>query len=239
MVWSMLRAQARIELMLMLRRGEGVLLTLIVPVALLLFMASTNVFDIELSFLVPGLISLAVISSAMVSLAIATGFERKYLVLKRLGATPLPRSVLIAAKALAVAALEILQLALILTVAVLVFDYEPTVSWVGLATTWILGTTAFAGIGMLVAGTLRAEATLATVNGLYVIMLGLGGIMFDVASLPSGLRFVADALPAAALSDAFRWALSSGSNSSSLVVVGAWAVIAPLLAARLFTWEEK
>lgn len=237
---KMLLEQARMELRLTLRRGEAVLLTLIVPVTLLLFFGATKLFDIELEFLVPGLLTLAVVSSAMVALAIATGFERKYMVLKRLGATPLPRSVLFAGKLAATLLLEILQFAIILGVARFALDYRPPTSWWALVAATLLGTAAFGGIAFLLSGTLRAEATLAVVNGLFVAFFGLGGVMFSIENLPRPLAAVADLLPAAGLSESYRWATGyTDTIGHGPWVLLFWAVAAPMLATRLFTWEER
>jgi ABC-2 type transport system permease protein len=236
----MLLEQARMELRLTLRRGEAVLLTLIVPVTLLLFFGATKLFDIELEFLVPGLLTLAVISSALVALAIATGFERKYMVLKRLGATPLPRWVLFAGKMSATLLLEILQMVIILGAARVILDYRPSISWWALLIGVVLGTTAFGGIAFLLSGTMRAEATLAIVNGLFVAFFGLGGVMFSIDNLPRPLAAVADLLPASGLSETFRWATGYADTvGTGLWVLVFWAVVAPLLAVRAFSWEEK
>jgi ABC-2 type transport system permease protein len=240
MTLRMLVEQARMELRLTLRRGEAVLLTLIVPVTLLLFFGATKLFDIELEFLVPGLLTLAVVSSALVALAIATGFERKYMVLKRLGATPLARSVLFSGKLAATVLLEILQIVVILGAARFILDYRPPISWWALVAAVLLGTAAFGGIAFLLSGTLRAEATLAIVNGLFVAFFGLGGVMFSIESLPRPLAAVADLLPAAGLSESFRWATGyTDTIGHGPWVLVFWAVAAPLVATRFFTWEEK
>ena len=240
MIGRMLFEQARMELRLTLRRGEAVLLTLIVPVSLLLFFGATKLFDIELEFLVPGLMTLSVISSGLVALAIATGFERKYMVLKRLGATPLPRWILFTGKLAATLFLEALQLVIILGAARLALDYRPQMVWWALIVGVVLGTCAFGGIAFLLSGTLRAEATLAVVNGLFVAFFGLGGVMFAIDNLPRPLAAVADILPASGLSETFRWATGySDSVGHGLWVLMFWAVVAPLLAVRLFSWEEK
>ncbi len=236
----MLIEQARMELRLTLRRGEAVLLTLIVPVSLLLFFGATELFDIELEFLVPGLLTLSVISSALVALAIATGFERKYMVLKRLGATPLPRWVLFSGKMAATLLLEVLQIAIILAAGRLFLEYRPPITWWALVLAVLLGTAAFGGVAFLLSGTLRAEATLAVVNGLFVAFFGLGGVMFAVDNLPRPLAAVADILPAAGLSETFRWATGfADSIGHGLWVLAFWAVVAPLVAVRFFTWEER
>ncbi len=236
----MLVEQARMELVLTLRRGEAVLLTLIVPVSLLLFFGATNLFDIEIGFLVPGLLTLSVISSALVALAIATGFERKYMVLKRLGATPLPRSVLFAGKMVATLLLEVLQIVIILAAARLFLDFRPPIAWWALVLAVVLGTAAFGGLAFLLSGTLRAEATLAVVNGLFVAFFGLGGVMFSIDGLPRPLAAVADIMPAAGLSEMIRWATGFSETLGEVVwVLVFWAIVAPLLAVRFFSWEEK
>ena len=135
-------------------------------------------------FLAPGILALAVMSTAMVSLGIATGFERQYGVLKRLGATPLGRPRLLGAKIASVAAVEIVQVALIV-----VDRPAPRAGIPGARPGWLCllscsATVAFAGLGLLMAGTLRAEVTLAAANGLYLLLLLLGGMVFPLSKLP-------------------------------------------------------
>ena len=149
-------------------------------------------------FFVPGILSLAVMSTAMVSLGIATGFERGYGVLKRLGSTPLGRPRLLGAKIVTIVAVELLQAAVLLPVG-LALGWNPgrlgaTAVPAALAAI-LLGSAAFAGIGLLMAGTLRAEVNLAAANGLYLILLLLGGMIVPLAKLPSGLASFAKLLP--------------------------------------------
>jgi ABC-2 type transport system permease protein len=175
----------------------------------------------------------------MVSLGIATGFERRYGVLKRLGSTPLSRGGLLAAKTLTVLLIEAVQ-ATVIVLTGLALGWEATGGLVGAVVLLLLGTVAFAGIGMLMAGTLRAEANLAAANGLFLVLLFLGGMAYPLAKLPNALEVVAKALPAAALSETLRSALTLGVAfpTGELVVLVVWAVAAPLVAARYFRWEE-
>ncbi len=76
----------------------------------------------------------------------------------------------------------------------------------------LLATVAFSGLGLLLAGLLRAEVTLAAANGLYLVLLLLGGMIFPLSKLPGGLRAVAEGLPAGALSDALHGALTAGAS---------------------------
>jgi ABC-2 type transport system permease protein len=243
----MLGAQTRMELSLNLRHGESVLLTLIIPIGLLLFFSAVDVLPSDgqksVDFLVPGVLALAVMSAAFTGQAIATGFERRYGVLKRLGATPLPRWVLLTGKTLAVLAIEVVQAMLLVGVG-LALGWHPhlpgTAAGIGwLAVLLVLGTTAFSGLGLLMAGTLRAEATLAAANGVYLLLLLIGGVVFPLSKLPGWLRVVAEGLPTAALSNGLRDVLSNAAapGVGPVLVLACWAVGSVALAARTFRWE--
>ena len=237
-------ALAGTELRLTARRGENVLVTIIVPAAVLVFFASAGVVPgiagRPVDFLLPGSLALAVIASGLVNLGIATAYERNYGVLKRLGASPLPAWGLIGAKLAAVLVLEVLQVALLLTVAVVVLGWTvaPGASIGLFVLAMLLGTAAFAGLGLLLAGTLRAEATLALANALFLAFLMVGGIVLPVDHLPTPLDAIATVLPAAALSEALRAALGGGGAVGlPLAILGAWALVTTGLAVRTFRWE--
>lgn len=236
------RAQAGMELRLLLRNGENLLVTLVIPAGLLVFFSLVPVLPTAgarpLDFLVPGVLALAVMASAMVSLGIATGFERAYLVLKRLGATPLRRRELVAAKIVAVLAVQLLQL-LVLAGVGLLLGWRPVAGgmvWVGPALA--LGTAAFAGVGLAMAGRLRAVGTLALANGVFVALLLVSGIVFPLEVLPAPLAAGARLLPAASLAAVLRAAFAGAAvPTAPLAVLAGWAVATPLLAARVFRWE--
>ncbi len=238
-----IRAQARIEMLLTVRRGESLLVTLVIPLGILVFFSSVDAVNTTykdpVDFLVPGVLALAVMSSAMVSLGIATGYERRYGVLKRLGSTPLSRAGLLSAKTLNVLALEILQ-AILIVVTGIALGWNATGGLIAAIALLLVGTVAFAGIGMLLAGTLRAEANLAVANGLFLVLLFLGGMAYPLSKLPDAVETFAKLLPAAALSETVRAALTPGRGFpvGELVVLLVWAVAAPLAAARWFRWEE-
>ena len=229
-------AQLGMELRLSLRRGENLLVTIVVPLTLLIFFAALNIAG-PLEFLVPGLLALAVMSTGMVSLGIATAYERYYGVLKRLIGSPLPPSSLLLAKTGATLAVEVVQVVLLVGVASLVYGWRPTGS-PGLALLALLvGSLTFAGIGLLMAGTLRAETTLALANGLYLLFLLLGGFVLPLEHLPIALAAVSRVLPAAAFADAVRGALQGGPFWEPLALLAAWGVVALGLAARTFKPE--
>jgi ABC-2 type transport system permease protein len=235
-------AQTRVEVLLTLRRGENVLITLIVPVILLVFFASLGIAPAgqsAVAFLMPGMLALAVISTGMVSLGIATAYERHYRVLKRLGGTPLPRAGLIAAKAVSVLLLELAQTILLGAVAVLIYGWRPGAGLIPAAGILLLGTAAFTGIGLAMAGGLRAEATLAGANGLYLVFLLLGDIVLPVSRLPLPLQIFARALPGAAFSRSLRAVLGPGTGTLAvdLPLLSAWAIVSLAVAAATFRWD--
>jgi ABC-2 type transport system permease protein len=238
-----LAAQSRAELMLQLRRGENLIVTLAVPLGILVFFSKVDAtipagFSNSVDFLVPGVLSLAVMAAAMVSLGIATGFERRYGVLKRLGSTPLSRGGLLTAKTATVLLFELIEAVLIVVVG-LSLGWDVTGGLLAALGLLLIGTVAFAGIGLLMAGTLRAEANLAAANALFLVLLFLGGMAYPLDKLPGAMQAVAKTLPAAALSDTVRSVLSSQPfPTGQLAVLVAWAVLAPLAAARWFRWEE-
>jgi ABC-2 type transport system permease protein len=236
-------AYLRVELALTARRGDSVLLIVGIPLLLLVFFSTVDVLplpdDVEepVDFLAPGILALAVLSTGMVQTAIGVAFERQYGVLERLGTTPLGRGRLLAAKLVAVLAIEAVQAVLIGLVA-LALGWDP--SWeAGAAVGAVaLGTAAFGGLGMLMAGRLRGEVTLAAANGLYLVLLLLGGMIFPLSELPGALEAVAEALPAAALAGLLQAAaVGAGGAGRDWGVLAAWAAAAPVAAALTFRWR--
>jgi ABC-2 type transport system permease protein len=238
----MIGAQTAHEVRTLLRNGEQLLLTLIIPVALLVLFSTVPLVDLgpgrRVDFLAPGVLALAVLSTAFTGQAIGTGFERRYGVLKRLGATPLPRSGLIAAKSLTVLLVELLQ-ALILGAVALALGWTPHGDPLAALALVLLATAAFSGFGLLMAGTLRAEATLAAANLVYLLLLITGGVIFPLTKFSGGVRPVLELLPISALTDGLRQVLQHGAGLPvrDLAVLAVWAVLALALAARFFRWE--
>ena len=236
-------AQLATELRVAARRGENLLVTALIPAAVLLFFASVPVLAIDgrpVDFLLPGALSLALIAASLVSLGIATAYERHYGVLKRLGGSPLTRSDLVAAKTGALLVVELLQAAVLVAIAAGLLGWAPAVGFqpLVLVAAFVLGTAAFAGLGLLLAGALRAEATLAVANGLFLVLLLLGGMVVPVDHLPGPLEALARLLPAAALTDAFRAGFDgSVAAGGPLAILATWAAVALGATVRFFRWE--
>ncbi len=238
----MLAAQTSMEFRLLLRNGEQVGLTLVIPLLLLFFFNLPLLYSLDdprrIDFVVPSIITLAVMSAAFTGLAIGTGFERKYAVLKRLGATALPRSVLIGGKTLAVLLIEIVQVVFICALG-LALAWHPHGDPLLALLLVVLGTTAFGGLGLLVAGTLRAEVTLAAANLIWLVLLFAGGIAIPLSRYPAAVRDVLQYLPSAALSDGLHQVLQVGSGIPvrPVLTLLVWTAVALPAAARWFRWE--
>ncbi len=239
-------ALAMYELRLTARRAEGLLITFVIPVGVLLVFSA---FDTSggtaagrpVDRLLPGSVALAVIAASLVALAISTGYERAYGVIKRLGGSPAGASVVVAAKTGSVVVVELIQLVLLVGIAVGVLGWTPGAgaSLLLVIAGLVLGTVAFAGLGLLMAGTLRAEATLALANLLFLASLVLGGIVLPVDRLPGPLASIAQDLPAAALTEllSIGFGSSAGDATGPLVILAGWAALFSILAARRFRWD--
>ena len=241
----MVAAHARMETRLLLRNGEQVLLAVVIPLIVLVGgISAAQHFDLTFSHspvdtLTPGVLALAVMSTSFTSLAIATGFERRYGVLKRLGTSPLPRSGLLAGKVGALLLVEVLQV-LVIGAAALLLGWSPTLTplgVLGILVTVLFGTAAFASLGLFVAGALRAEATLAVANLIYLLLLAGGAVVFPAGAYGSG-GGVLSLLPSGALGGAMRISFLQGDfPSTQLLVLAVWAAIGTFLTARTFSWE--
>jgi len=240
---NIFRSQLRQELTVMARNGEQLLLLVGIPVLLMVFFSQIDILPTQgltaVAFLVPGILALAVMSTAMVSLGIATGFERSYGVLKRLGTTPLGTRRLVLAKVVATCIVESAQLALLVVVGIALGWRPVDTNWLAATTAVVLGTTCFAGIGLTLAGRLRAEVNLAAQNGLYLVLLLLGGIIVPNDELPKVVRSLAEWLPSNALSELLRSAFNGYEIVvRSIVVLLVWSVATCALATIYFKWSD-
>ncbi|MFE7552970.1 ABC transporter permease [Streptomyces gardneri] len=241
-VGRMIAAQTALETRMLLRNGEQLLLTVIIPSLLLVLFSTVDIVDTgageAVDFLAPGVLALAVLSTAFTGQAIATGFERRYGVLKRLGASPLPRWALMTAKTLAVLVTEVLQVALLTAIA-LALGWSPHGNPLSVLLLLVLGTAAFSGLGLLMAGTLKAEATLAAANLVFLLLLVGGGVIVPLDKFPEPARSLLELLPISALSDGLRDVLQHGASMpwGNALVLAVWAALGLGAAAKFFRWE--
>jgi len=236
-------AQARFDATTMLRNGEQVLLTLVLPLLVLVGLSRSSAIDLgpverQVDLAAPGVLALAVMSTAFTGQAIGTGFDRRAGLLRLLGVTPLGRSGLLAGRVVAVLAVEALQVA-VLGGTALALGWRPVAA--GLAPALVallLGTAVFVSLGLLLAGTLRAEAVLAVANLLLVVLAVVGGVVLPVADLPAGWAAVAEWLPPGALGEALRGALIDGAfPAAHLAALAAWTLVLGACVRRWFLWS--
>jgi ABC-2 type transport system permease protein len=238
----MILAQARLETRLLLRNAEQVLLAIIIPALMLIAFSAEPLGTVtgtsRIDYFAPGIIGAAVLSTAFTSQAIATGFERRYGVLKRLGASPLPRWGLLVGKALSILAVECIQLALLVAIA-LIMGWSPHGDPFAVLLLLALGTAAFSGLALLLAGALRAEATLAVANFVFLVFLAIGGVVVPLDKFGHGAQQALQFLPIGALTNGLRDVLQHGAALpwGPVGILAAWAVAAIAAAAKTFKWE--
>lgn len=236
----MLLMQSLMELKLLLRNGEQILLSLLVPLGMLVVFIKVPFIQIEGSradFFVPGIIALALMSSAFTGQAISTGFDRHYGVLKRLGATALPREILLLGKTVSVVFVQILQVTVLIATGLLL-GWRPDGNPLVIALLVASSTAAFSGLAFLIAGRLPAMTTLALANIVWFLLLIFGGIAFPLSELGSAgeiLKFT----PSGALSEGLRQVFTGadGFPTQSILTLLGWALITLPLSAKLFSWQ--
>ena len=239
--------QGRYETMAMLRNGEQLMLNIIFPVMALIALRFTGLIDeyansvgvSRMDAAVPGVLALCVISTALSGQGIATGFDRRYGVLRFLATTPLGRNGLIMGKCIAVLVVVAIQFTL---VAVLGYGlgWRPDAIAVSRSIiTMLMGAGAFTALGLLIAGTVRAEATLAIVNIAWVILAGAGGVVFPLKSFPDWYAGIVAWSPSAALGDALRGNFIQHqwlADPHWVIIV--WTVVIGFIASRKFKWSD-
>ena len=235
-------AQARYEFSLLMRNGEQILLTLVIPLFILVGLTMLPFIKggeyARVSVVVPGIVALAVMSTAFTAQAISVGFDRRYGVLKLFGATPLTRVQLLTARTIAILVVEALQVVLILIVAYALgwrqFGFPLTT-----ALMIIMGTAAFSALAIALAGVLRAQATLAVANAIYFVLVVGGGILLPQSQMPSWLASFTELLPSGALGSGLRESMLGESSFPifPIVVLAVWCAIGVGIAARTFKWE--
>jgi ABC-2 type transport system permease protein len=239
-----IRTQLVLELRLLARNGESMLLLAAIPLLLLVFFSQVDVLPTDgvdpIDFLTPGILALAIMSTAMVNLAIATGFEREYGVLKRLGATPLSRAELLTAKVVTVLVVEVVQIVVLIGVAV-ALGWEVPLGAAVLVVAAPLATLAFVGIALALAGRLRGLTALAAANALYLVLLVVSGMVIPLDELPVAVRVVSELLPSTALTEILHGSMRDDIDVpvTAWVVLIVWAVVAPTIAVRTFRWEPS
>lgn len=239
------RSQAAFEVRTLLSNGEQLLVSLLLPALALIGLAVGTSPDLgpgrRIDIVVPSVLALAVVSTAFTGQAIATGFDRRYGVLRLLGVTPLGRSGLLAGKALAVLVVVALQ-TMVLAVLGACFGWHPDAAGVVVGLLLMLvGTWTWVALALLISGVLRAEAVLAVANLLWVLFAALGGLLYPTGRLPDLAGSIVRLLPSGALGDGLRDAMTGrfGSLTEPVVVLLVWGAAATALTAATFRWDDR
>ena len=232
----MLASQTKLELTLLLRNGEQLLITMLIPITLLIGLTLLPIGDFgtdRVDTIVPAVMMVAIMSTAFTGQAIAVGFDRRYGALKRLGATPLPKWGIIAGKSAAVVIVVAMQ-TLILGAIGFALGWRPSVLGLALGAVVIaLGTVTFACMGLLLGGSLRAEIVLALANILWFAMAGIGSVIF-ADQINDGVRIAAQIVPSGALAQALEDATRGTVNNACVAILAAWAAVTGFVATRTF-----
>ncbi len=236
----MLRAQVRMELTLLLRHGEQLMLTLLIPVAMLVAITLLPFGDFDdprVAHVLPMVLAVAVMSTAFTGQAIAVGFDRRYGALKRIGATALPKWGIIAGKSGAVVLVIAGQLVILGGIA-LALGWRPSAATVGLVLVAVVfGAVAFVALGLLVGGRLKAEVVLALANIIWFALLAVAGLVLVRDDIAGAWFTVATLLPSGALTQALMQAQDGIVDWGGLGVLAVWAVLGGAAAVRTFRFE--
>ncbi len=245
-------AQAAFEVRSLLSNGEQLLVSMVLPLIALVVLVNVNPAALSADIFgevrthpkaaqlaMPGVLAVAVVSTAFTGQAIVLAYERRYGVLRLLGTTPLGRGGLLLAKGCAVLVVVALQCA-VLGIAGLLLGWAPEAA--GIPAAWVLivlGCSAFIALAALLGGTLRAEAVLAFANLAWIVFLG-AGLLFPLASLPEGLASILRFTPPGALGEGLRMALLGVDTVpvlSAAVLIG-WTLALGALASRTLRWSD-
>jgi ABC-2 type transport system permease protein len=236
-------AQARSDARALLANGEQLLVAVVLPALALVALVAASYPDLgsgrRVDVVAPGVLALAVVSTAFTGQAIATAFDRRSGVLRMLGTTPLGRGGLLAGRIAAVLVVECIQWVVLGGLAV-GLGWQPRSSGIPLAVVGLLlGTATFVSLAFLVAGTLRAEAVLAVANLLWVVLLPLG-LLLPVDRLPAPAAALAPWTPGGALGELMRSALAGDPTTPwpALGALTAWGVVGAAAAVRWFRWSD-
>lgn len=235
-------SQGKYEAATMLRNGEQLVLMVVMPLLGLIALVATPLLDgmgaPRVAIATPGILALCALSTAFTGQGIATGFDRRYGVLRFMSTTPLGKGGLIAGKVIAVLVALALQVVLISAVAAFM-GWRPPLAGVLLGIPLlVLGAAAFTALGLLIAGTVRPEATLAITNLGWILFAAVGGIVLPAGKFSGALEGFVQWLPSGALGNLMRAALLERQlDVFGLVILLAWAVVAGVGALKWFKWN--
>jgi ABC-2 type transport system permease protein len=233
--------QTKWEFFLNARNSEQALLLVLIPIVILFVLTKTAIIggeNTEVFAAFATVVTVSTFAAGFTSLAIATAFERRSETLVFLGTTSLTRVEVVLAKSLGSFLLAIFA-GLFTLIAALILGWNPTLSTLLLPFWMMLGVVSVSGFAYLLAGTLRAEAVLAIANGIFVLVLMFGGVIFTFSET---ITNVLEFLPPLALKNVIEFSVAptNGGDTNvikAMCVLIAWGAAGHILASRFFKWR--
>jgi ABC-2 type transport system permease protein len=237
--------QYRLERRLFWRNPSAAFFNFLLP---LLFLAFFGLIfhgnQHDLNVIVPGIAGMSVMSTTFTALAYNMVFLREQGVLKRIRGTPMPGISYLAGIAGNAITNTALQIAIITVAGRLFFGTGWPRYWFELFVFIAAGVICFASLGVAFSHAIpNFESTAAYVNAVFLPVIFISGVFYDVDTAPQFLRDIAQILPLTHVIDGFSAALVTGAsladNAGDLAVVAAWGVFGAIFAVRGFSWESR
>jgi ABC-2 type transport system permease protein len=236
--------QYRLERRMFWRNPSAAFFNFLLPLLFLgFFGAILHGHRHDLDRLVPGIAGMSVMSTTFTALAYNIVFLRENGVLKRIRGTPLPALSYFGGVALNAVTNTALQIAIIVVSGKLFFGLSWPSDWGELVVFVVAGVVCFAALGVAFAHVIpNFESTAAYVNAVFLPVIFISGVFYDVKKVPTFLRDIAEALPLKHVIDGLSGAMvrgtGLGSNLSALGVIGLWGAFGIYFAVRGFQWEQ-
>ncbi|TMK99974.1 MAG: ABC transporter permease [Actinobacteria bacterium] len=237
--------QYRLERRMFWRNPSAAFFNFLLPLLFLgFFGAILHGKQHDLNRLVPGIAGMSVMSTTFTALAYNVVFLRERGVLKRIRGTPLPAGSYLGGVAANAVTNTALQITIIVLAGKLFFGLDWPRDWAELMVFVVAGVVCFAALGVAFAHAIpNFESTAAYVNAVFLPVIFISGVFYDVKNVPTFLRDIAEALPLKHLIDGLSAALVNGSSLSkqlsALAVVGLWGAAGIFFAVRGFSWEQS
>jgi ABC-2 type transport system permease protein len=198
----------------------------------------------NLDVIVPGIAGMSIMATTFSALAHNVVFLREQGVLKRIRGTPLPAGSYVAGVAANAVTNAAIQIVLVVLAGRLFFGVGWPKDWVELAVFVVAGVVCFASLGVAWSHVIpNFDAAPAYVNIVFLPLIFISGVFYDVDSTPAFMRDIAQALPLTHLIDGLSGAMVTGAgladNLSALAVIGVWTIAGLVLAVRGFSWEAR
>ncbi len=243
---TLLWRQYRFERHLFWRNPSAAFFNFLLPLIFLaLFGAIVSGRRHDLDVIVPGIAGMSVMSTTFTALAYNLTFLREQGVLKRMRGTPLPSGVYLGGLALNAVTNAAIQIGIVVVAGRVFFGLGWPPDGVELALFAVVGVICFAALGVALSHAIpNFETAPAVVNAVFVPVIPISGVFFDVKHVPSFLRDIAQALPLVHLIDGLSGGLVAhragiSSHLTALGVIGIWALVGIVLAVRGFSWEAR